>query len=238
MVPNSGTSSDLDKNCYPGSVSILGMSTTDEEHILDIRKNVAMVFQNPDNQIVATIVEEDVAFALENLGIEPLEIRRRVDKALELVGMTEYKNHSPYQLSGGQKQRVAIASAVAMFSNCLVLDEPTSMLDPIGRRDVLELITSLRKDYNITIILITHFMEEACLADRLIVMDKGRIIKDGSPRSIFSDVEQMNEIGLDVPQITEFCYRLKQMGMKIDPTILSVTECSEAVLGILEEVKD
>ena len=186
-----------------GTVYIDGIDTKDENRIYDIRQRVGMVFQNPDNQIVATIVEEDVAFALENLGVEPNEIRRRVDEALKAVGMYEYRMHAPHQLSGGQKQRVAIAGIIAMRPRCIVLDEPTAMLDPKGRSEVMKTVKELNSKYGITIILITHYMEEAAQCERIIVMDKGKVLMDDSPKQVFSRVEELKAVGLDVPQVTE-----------------------------------
>ena len=193
-----------------GRVYVEGIDTSDEERIFDIRQRVGMVFQNPDNQIVATIVEEDVAFALENLGVPPDEMRERVDSALKSVGMYEYREHSPSQLSGGQKQRVAIAGIIAMRPDCIVLDEPTAMLDPKGRKSVLETIRMLNRDFGITIVLITHYMDEAAQADRIVVMDNGEIIMDGKPKEVFSEVETMKRIGLDVPQVTLLAYELQK----------------------------
>ena len=174
-----------------------------------------MVFQNPDNQIVATIVEEDVAFGPENLGVKPKEIRKRVDEALERVNMTKYKKHGPHLLSGGQKQRVAIAGILAMMPECIVLDEPTAMLDPSGRREVVETIHDLNKNHGITIVFITHFMEEAVNADRIYVMDEGKVIVEGTPRQVFKNVEVMKNLGLDVPQMTELAYELKKSGVNL-----------------------
>ena len=194
-----------------------------------------MVFQNPDNQIVATIVEEDVAFALENMGVPPDEMRERVDDALKSVGMYEYREHSPHQLSGGQKQRVAIAGIIAMRPECIVLDEPTAMLDPKGRKEVLKTIRRLNNKFGITIILITHYMEEAALADRIVVMDNGEIIMDGVPRDVFSNVELMKRVGLDVPQVTELMYLLGKSGLPSDTHIIDEDECAEALLELLKE---
>lgn len=217
-----------------GEVKVLGFSTTDSENIINIRKNISMVFQNPDNQIVATIVEEDVAFTLENLGVEPSEIQKRVNHALELVGMSKYKKHAIHQLSGGQKQRVAIASAISTMPKCIVLDEPTSMLDPVGRDDVLKLITNLSKQYNITIILITHFMEEACLADRLVVMDHGEVIMDDVPKQIFSKPDQLIEVGLELPKTVELCNKLKHKGYNVNQSAITVAEATDVIKSILE----
>ena len=188
-----------------GTVIVNGLDTSDENNVWDIRATAGMVFQNPDNQLVATIVEEDVAFGPENLGVPPEEIRKRVYDALEKVGMSEYKKHAPHLLSGGQKQRVAIAGILAIQPKCIIFDEPTAMLDPSGRREVMENIKELNKKHGITVILITHYMDEAAQADRVVVMDKGKVIMEGIPRDIFSEVETMKKIGLDVPQVTEIC---------------------------------
>ncbi len=218
-----------------GKVWVDGIDTCDEEMLFDIRSRVGMVFQNPDNQIVATIVEEDVAFALENMGVPPDEMRERVDDALRSVGMYEYREHSPHQLSGGQKQRVAIAGIIAMRPECIVLDEPTAMLDPKGRKEVLKTIRRLNAKFGITIILITHYMEEAALADRIVVMDNGEIIMDGVPRDVFSNVELMKRVGLDVPQVTELMYLLGKSGLPSDTHIIDEDECAEALLELLKE---
>ena len=218
-----------------GKVWVDGIDTCDEEKLFDIRRRVGMVFQNPDNQIVATIVEEDVAFALENMGVPPDEMRERVDDALKSVGMYEYREHSPHQLSGGQKQRVAIAGIIAMRPECIVLDEPTAMLDPKGRKEVLKTIRKLNADFGITIILITHYMEEAALADRIVVMDNGEIIMDGVPRDVFSNVELMKKVGLDVPQVTELMYLLGKSDLPSDTHIIDEDECVSALLKLLEK---
>ena len=207
-----------------GTVIVNGLDTSDENNVWDIRATAGMVFQNPDNQLVATIVEEDVAFGPENLGVPPEEIRKRVYDALEKVGMSEYKKHAPHLLSGGQKQRVAIAGILAIQPKCIIFDEPTAMLDPSGRREVMENIKELNKKHGITVILITHYMDEAAQADRVVVMDKGKVIMEGIPRDIFSEVETMKKIGLDVPQVTEICYELKKAGINIDTKILNVNE--------------
>lgn len=217
-----------------GKVYVDGIDTCDEEKLFDIRRRVGMVFQNPDNQIVATIVEEDVAFALENMGVPPDEMRERVDDALRSVGMYEYREHSPHQLSGGQKQRVAIAGIIAMRPECIVLDEPTAMLDPKGRKEVLKTIRKLNADFGITIILITHYMEEAALADRIVVMDNGEIIMDGVPHEVFSNVELMKKVGLDVPQVTELMYLLGKSGLPSDTHIINEDECVSALLKLLK----
>ena len=212
-----------------GKVFVEGMDTSDPKNLWDIRSKVGMVFQNPDNQLVATIVEEDVAFGPENLGVEPSEIRKRVDDSLERVGMSEYKRHAPHLLSGGQKQRIAIAGVLAMKPDCIVFDEPTAMLDPSGRKEVLKTIKELNKEYGITIILITHYMDEAAQADRIIVIDSGKAIMEGTPREVFSQVEKMKEIGLDVPQVTELAYELKKSGIDISTEILDVDEMVDAL---------
>lgn len=218
-----------------GSVSVNGCDTKWEDTILDVRKSVGLVLQNPDNQLVASIVEEDVAFGPENLGIKPEEIRRRVDSALKAVDMYEYRHHAPYKLSGGQKQRVAIAGIIAMEPECIVLDEPTAMLDPQGRKEVMDTIIRLNRTKKITIILITHYMDEAVLADRVILLDQGKIIKDGTPKTVFSDVEFLKTHSLDVPQATELAYRLSSSGMKIENTPLNADECVEALVKALEK---
>ena len=212
-----------------GIVIVNGMDTSNEDNLWDIRSSAGMVFQNPDNQLVATIVEEYVAFGPENLGVPPEEIRKRVDEALEKVGMSEYKRHAPHLLSGGQKQRIAIAGILAMQPKCIIFDEPTAMLDPAGRREVLNNIKELNKKHGITVILITHYMDEAAEADRIVVMDKGRVIIEGIPRDVFSEVETMKKIGLDVPQVTEICYELKKAGINIDTKILNVNEMVSAL---------
>ncbi|MGN0604442.1 MAG: energy-coupling factor transporter ATPase [Oscillospiraceae bacterium] len=216
-----------------GKVYSNGIDTADEARIFDIRQHIGMVFQNPDNQIVATIVEEDVAFALENMGVPQEEMRKRVDDALKSVNMYEYREHSPSQLSGGQKQRVAIAGIIAMRPDCIVMDEPTAMLDPNGRKEVMKTIRKLNKDYGITIVLITHYMDEAALADRIIVMDSGKIVMEGIPKDIFSQVEKMKSLGLDVPQVTELMYMLKNDGFSADTHIISEEECADALYKLL-----
>lgn len=212
-----------------GKVYVDELDTLDDKNLWDIRKNAGMVFQNPDNQMVATIVEEDVAFGPENLGIEPLEIRQRVDESLKSVGMYEYRKHAPHLLSGGQKQRVAIAGILAMRPKCIILDEPTAMLDPSGRREVIKTIKEVNNKYGITIILITHYMDEAAQADRIVVMDGGKVIMEGKPREVFSNVKEMKEIGLDVPQVTELAYELKQKGINISTEILNIDEMVNAL---------
>ncbi len=212
-----------------GSLVVCGIDATDKNKTWDIRKEVGMVFQNPDNQIVATIIEEDVAFGPENLGIESSEIRKRVDEALETVGMTEYMKGSPNQLSGGQKQRIAIAGVIAMKPRCIVFDESTAMLDPIGRRQVMTTMEKLNKEHGITIVHITHYMQEAILADRIIVIDQGEVLLEGTPREVFKEVKKLKEIGLDVPDTTYLAYLLKEAGFEIDTTLLSIEEVTEAI---------
>ncbi len=212
-----------------GQVYVDGLQTSLEDNLWSIRNVAGMVFQNPDNQIVATIVEEDVAFGPENLGIDPKEIRKRVDESLKNVGMYEYKKHAPHLLSGGQKQRVAIAGILAMRPKCIVFDEPTAMLDPFGRKEVIRTIKEINKKYGITIILITHNMEEAVEADRIIVMDSGKIAMTGKPKEIFRNVPLMKKIGLDVPQVTELAYELKQSGIDIGTDILTINEMVNAL---------
>ncbi len=204
-----------------GSVFVKGMDTSKEENENKIRQSVGMVFQNPDNQIVSTIVEDDVAFGPENLGVPPKEIRQRVDDALKTVGMYEYKGHEPHRLSGGQKQRVAIAGVIAMRTECIVFDEPTAMLDPKGRQEVFRAIKTLNKDYNITVILITHFMDEAVFADRVIVMDEGYIKLDGSSREVFKEVKSLRDVGLDVPKPLQLSLLLKKEGFDLGDNILT-----------------
>ena len=212
-----------------GTVVVNGLNTSDDKNLWDIRAAAGMVFQNPDNQLVATIVEEDVAFGPENLGVPPEEIRERVDEALEKVGMLEYKKHAPHLLSGGQKQRIAIAGILAMKPKCIIFDEPTAMLDPSGRKEVLRNIKEVNKKYGITVILITHYMDEAAEADRVVVMDGGKVILEGIPRDVFSQVKKMKDIGLDVPQVTELCYELQKSGINIDTKILNVNEMVSAI---------
>ncbi len=213
-----------------GSVTVNGMDTSDEELINKIRQNVGMVFQNPDNQIIATIVEDDVAFGPENLGVPPCEIRERVDRALKEVGMYEHRHREPHKLSGGQKQRVAIAGILAMQTACMVLDEPTAMLDPRGREEVMNTVLRLNKEMGITILFITHFMDEAVLADRVVVMDNGGILLDSNPRDVFSNVDLIKSVGLDVPQAAELCSLLRRDGVKLPPDVLDADEFIEAVL--------
>jgi energy-coupling factor transport system ATP-binding protein len=207
-----------------GKITVSGYDTSKEENIWNVRSKAGMVFQNPDNQIVATIVEEDVAFGPENLGVEPKEIRKRVDESLKRVKMYDYKKHGPHLLSGGQKQRVAIAGILAMMPECIVLDEPTAMLDPSGRKEVINTIMDLNKNNGITIVYITHFMEEAVAADKIYVMDSGKVIVEGKPREVFQNVDIMKNLGLDVPQMTELAYELNKSGVSIKSDILTIDE--------------
>lgn len=207
-----------------GHIYVNGMDTQDEGKLWDIRQTAGMVFQNPDNQLVATIVEEDVAFGPENQGIEPKEIRKRVDNALEIVEMLKYKDHAPHLLSGGQKQRIAIAGVLAMNPECIVLDEPTAMLDPSGRIEVMNTIKKLNKEEGKTIVHITHYMDEAVKADRIIVMEEGQIVLEGTPKEVFSEVEKMKKYGLDIPQVTELAYKLRKEGINIPLDVLTVEE--------------
>jgi energy-coupling factor transport system ATP-binding protein len=218
-----------------GKVYVNGIDTADESRLLDVRSTVGMVFQNPDNQIVASVVEDDVAFAPENMGVPPEEIRRRVDQALRYVGMYEYRMHAPHLLSGGQKQRVAIAGVIAMQPECIVMDEPTAMLDPIGRREVLQAIRKLRHDLGMTVVLITHHMEECIRADRLVVMSDGEIVADGTPRKVFSQVEKMKEYGLTVPETTQLIYELDQCGFDLPLEALTVEDCADAIAEYLKK---
>ncbi len=212
-----------------GVIYVDGINTKDEYKVWDVRAKAGMVFQNPDNQMVATIVEEDVAFGPENLGVDPKEIRKRVDESLEKVGMSEYKRHAPHLLSGGQKQRVAIAGILAMQPECIIFDEPTAMLDPSGRKEVINNIKEINKEYGITIVLITHYMDEAAEADRIVVMDDGKLIMGGTPKEVFSQVELMKKIGLDVPQVTELSYELSKEGIDLDSKIINVDEMVDAL---------
>lgn len=214
-----------------GEVIVDGQKVEDNDTIFDIRRKVGMVFQNPDNQIVSSIVEEDVAFGVENLGIEPKEIRERVDNALKTVGMYEHRLKAPNKLSGGQKQRVAVAGIIAMKPMCIVLDEPTAMLDPSGRREVMNTVKKLNKEEGITIVLITHYMDEAVQADRVVVMDDGQIKLDDTPRNVFAKVDEIKALGLDVPQSTELVYRL---GIKCENTVLNANECVDLLKKTLE----
>lgn len=212
-----------------GTLFVNGMDTKEEEKIWDIRQSAGMVFQNPDNQIIATVVEEDVGFGAENLGVPTDEIWKRVEESLKAVGMLEYRKHSPNKLSGGQKQRVAIAGIMAMRPECIVLDEPTAMLDPNGRKEVIKTVKELNEREKVTIILITHYMEEVVFADKVFVMDKGKVVMEGTPREIFSRVEELKQYRLDVPQVTELAYELKKEGLPIPDGILSVDELVEAL---------
>lgn len=218
-----------------GKVLVDGMDTSDEDLKIKIRQTVGMVFQNPDNQIVATIVEEDVAFGPENLGVEPKEIRRRVDESLKAVGMYEFRKREPHRLSGGQKQRVAIAGIIAMLPRCIVLDEPTAMLDPRGRQEVMSTMLKLNREMGMTVVFITHFMDEAVQADRVVVMDDAKIIMDGKPKEVFKQVDRLEEIGLDVPQPTKLAQLLRQEGYDLPDDILDVDECIEKLSAFLEE---
>lgn len=215
-----------------GTVVINGIDTRDEEKVWEIRRSVGMVFQNPDNQIVGTIVEEDVAFGPENLGVPPEEIKTRVADALKAVGISDYSKHAPHLLSGGQKQRVAIAGILAMKPECIVLDEATSMLDPVGRKEVMNVLRKLNKQDGITVIHITHHMDEASMADRVIIVDEGKIVLDGPPKEVFSNVEKVKELGLDVPQVTELFNELKKEGFQLPDGVLSVDEA----FNVLEDI--
>lgn len=217
-----------------GKVYVDGIDTTDEDRLLDVRRAVGMVFQNPDNQIVANVVEEDVAFAPENLGVPPEEIRKRVDEALKAVNMYEFREHAPHLLSGGQKQRIAIAGVIAMEPRCVVLDEPTAMLDPTGRADVLRTIKALNQERGVTVVLITHHMDEAAQADRLVVMAKGKVIADGTPKEVFQDVEGLKAVGLTVPDTTELLWQLRQDGLDLPLDALSDEECAQALYQLLK----
>lgn len=213
-----------------GEVYVCGIDTANEERIMTIRRNVGMVFQNPDNQIVANVVEEDVAFGPENLGVSSPEIRRRVDQALKQVGMYEYREHAPHLLSGGQKQRIAIAGIIAMEPKCIVLDEPTAMLDPRGRREVMETVGRLNREKGITVVLITHHMDEAAQCQRVIVLDKGKVAADGTPEAVFSQVELLHSIGLAAPEPVELCWELNKVGFHLPLTKLDPEECAQALL--------
>ena len=212
-----------------GTIWVDGMDTKDDSLVWKIRQNTGMVFQNPDNQLVATVVEEDIAFGPENLGVDPKEIRKRVDESLKQVGMDGFQTDTPSKLSGGQKQRIAIAGILAMKPQCIVLDEPTAMLDPVGRKDVMDTVHRLNKENNITIILITHYMDEAVSADKVYVIDDGKIVMKGVPKEVFSQVERMKSYGLDVPQVTETAYNLRKLGIDIPQDILTVEEMVGAI---------
>lgn len=216
-----------------GKVWVYGKDTSDEQQLIPIRREVGMVFQNPDNQIVSNVVEEDVAFAPENLGVDPKEIRTRVDAALKLVGMYELRDRAPHLLSGGQKQRVAIAGVIAMLPRCIVLDEPTAMLDPQGRSEVLQTIHRLNREYEVTVVLITHHMREAIDADRVVVMSDGGIVADGTPKEVFAQVELLRSVQLTVPDTTALLYELNQSGMKLPLDALSVEDCAQAIFDAL-----
>ena len=216
-----------------GNVFIDGMNTKDESLLYDIRAKAGMVFQNPDNQMVAAMVEDEVAFAPENLGVEPAEIRRRVDECLEIVNMTKFRNYAPSRLSGGQKQRIAIASVLAMNPECIILDEATAMLDPSGREEVMKTVRMLNRTKGITVVFITHYMEEAAQADRVIVLDKGKVVMDDVPEKIFSRVEEIKKIGLDVPQVTELVNELNNMGFNLSPEIITVEACVEEIMKLI-----
>ena len=217
-----------------GKVWVAGMDTADENKLIAIRRTVGMVFQNPDNQIVANVVEEDVAFGPENLGISSAEIRRRVDNALKQVGMSKYANHAPHLLSGGQKQRIAIAGVIAMEPKCIVLDEPTAMLDPRGRQEVMETITKLNREKGITIVLITHHMDEAAQAQRVVVMHRGQVVTDGTPAEVFCQVELLHKIGLAAPETVELCYELNREGFNLPLDQLSEKECAQALFNVVK----
>ena len=221
-----------------GEIFVDGISTIDEEHEIEIKRRVGLVFQNPDNQLVASIVEEDVAFGPENLGHDPKTIRQEVDEALKAVDMYDFRKSTPHRLSGGQKQRIAIAGIIAMKPECIVLDEPTAMLDPKGRNEIISTIKKLNRENGITIVLITHFMEEAVDADRVIVMDDGKIVADSTPKSIFSDIKLLKNVGLDVPQTTELLFLLKQGGLNISTDVISIEESAQKIYEAihLEEI--
>ena len=217
-----------------GKVYVCGIDTSNEERIMAVRRSVGMVFQNPDNQIVANVVEEDVAFGPENLGISSPEIRHRVNKALKQVGMYEYREHAPHLLSGGQKQRIAIAGVIAMEPKCIVLDEPTAMLDPRGRREVIETIGRLNKEKGITAVLITHHMDEAAKADRVVVLHKGKVAADGTPKEVFSQVELLHDIGLAAPESVELCWELNKQGFDLPLDKLDPEECAQALYEMVK----
>ena len=217
-----------------GKVYVCGIDTSNEERIMQVRRNVGMVFQNPDNQIVANVVEEDVAFGPENLGISSPEIRHRVNKALKQVGMYEYREHAPHLLSGGQKQRIAIAGVIAMEPKCIILDEPTAMLDPRGRREVVETIGRLNKEKGITVVLITHHMDEAAKADRVVVLHKGKVTADGTPEEVFCQVELLHNIGLAAPESVELCWELNKQGFNLPLTELEPEKCAQALYDFVK----
>ncbi len=217
-----------------GTVLVEEMDTADETKLADIRQKVGMVFQNPDNQIVATVVEEDVAFALENLGVPPAQIRTRIDEAMEMTGIYKHKDSAPHKLSGGQKQRVAIAGVIAMRPDCLVLDEATAMLDPIGREKVMKTVRRLNHEFGITVVQITHYMEEAAVADRVIVMSAGKIVMQGTPKEVFSRVDEVRALRLDVPQAAELCHELTRRGFAMPADITTTEECAAALYALLQ----
>ena len=217
-----------------GKVYVCGIDTANEDRIMTVRHNVGMVFQNPDNQIVANVVEEDVAFGPENLGIAAPEIRHRVDNALRQVGMYEYREHAPHLLSGGQKQRIAIAGIIAMEPKCIVLDEPTAMLDPRGRKEVIDTIGRLNREKGITVVLITHHMDEAAKAERVVVLDKGKVAADGTPKEVFSQVELLHSIGLASPETVELCWELKRQGFDLPLDALEPEECAQALYDLVK----
>ena len=216
-----------------GKVLVKGMDTADEDLSYEIRKTVGVVFQNPDNQIVASIVEEDVAFGPENLGLPREEIRKRVDDSLKAVGMYEYRHHEPHKLSGGQKQRVAIAGIIAMRPECIFLDEPTAMLDPKGRKEVMDTVIKLNKEYGMSVVFITHFMEEAVLADRVAVIDNSRLLLEGTPKEVFKQEDLLRSVGLDIPQITNLAREMKKSGVKVDVSVLTLNEFVENITALL-----
>lgn len=217
-----------------GTVTALGMDTSKEENLLNIRKNVGMVFQNPDNQLIATVVEEDVAFALENLSVPHDEMERRVTEALEMVDMLPYRKHAPHRLSGGQKQRVAVAGILAMRPKCIILDEPTAMLDPKGRREVMATVRRLNREEGVTVLLITHYMDEAVQADRVLVMNEGKILLDGTPREVFANVGLLQSVSLDVPQSADLMFALRQYDIKVPISVLNDAECTQVIMDLLE----
>lgn len=217
-----------------GTVLVENIDTVDEPRLLEIRQKVGMVFQNPDNQIVATVVEEDVAFALENLGVPPAEIRTRIDSAMEMAGILKHKNKAPHKLSGGQKQRVAIAGVIAMNPDCLVLDEATAMLDPIGREKVMHTVKKLNGDYGISVVMITHYMEEAAMADRVIVMSNGEIAMEGTPKEVFSQIDKVRSLRLDVPQAAELAEALRNTGVSLAADITTIDDCANALFELLK----
>lgn len=218
-----------------GKAYVFGTDTSDENMLDEIRRHVGMVFQNPDNQIVATVVDEDVAFGPENLGVEPSEIKRRVDEALSLVGMSEFSHAAPHNLSGGQKQRIAIAGIIAMQPSCIVLDEPTAMLDPSGRREVMDTVKRLNREKGIGIVLITHYMDEAAEAERVIVIDSGSVVLDGTPQEVFVQYDKLRSLRLDVPQVTELMHKLKAAGLPVNEKIISEDDCIDELLKLLKK---